>query len=49
MISGRAEGQWRSEIAEEGLWEVFNAIFKLRSCPLSMQSYILQQWIRRII
>ena len=24
-------------------------IFELRSCPLSMQSYILQQQIRRII
>ena len=40
-ISRGAKGQWRSEIAEEGTGssqEVFNVIFKLRSCPLSMQS-----------
>ena len=39
-ISRVAKGQWRLEITEEE-WrssqEVFNAIFKLRSCPLSMQ------------
>ena len=40
-ISRDAKDQWRPEIAEEE-WrssqEVFNAIFELRSCPLSMQS-----------
>ena len=40
-ISRGAEGQQRSEIAEEGteeFVEVFNVIFELRSCPLSMHS-----------
>ena len=40
MISRVAKGQRRSEITKEE-WrssqEVFNAIFKLRSCLLSMQ------------
>ena len=41
IYSRGAEGQWRSEIAEEerrSSREVFNAIFEVRSCPLSMQS-----------
>ena len=36
--SERLRRGWRS------LWEVFNAIFKLRSCPLSMHSiYTIQR------
>ena len=41
MISRGAAGQQRSEIAEEeqrSSQEVFNAIFELRGCPLSVQS-----------
>ena len=41
MISRDAKGQWRSEIAEEewrSFQEVINAIFQLRSCPLSVPS-----------
>ena len=40
MISRGAEGQQKAEVTEEerrSLQEVFNAIFGLRSCPLSMQ------------
>ena len=40
MISRGAKGQWKAEVTEEerrSLQEVFNAIFQLRSCPLSMQ------------
>ena len=40
MISRVAEGQQRSEITEEeqrSSQEVFNVIFELRSCPLSVQ------------
>ena len=50
-ISRGAEGQQRSEIAEEGteeFVEVFNAIFELRSCPLSMHSIYTIQRRRRI-
>ena len=40
MISRVAKGQRRSEITEEE-WrssqDVFNAIFEMRSCPLSVQ------------
>ena len=39
-ISRGAEGQQKAEVTEEewrSLQEVFNAIFKLRSCPLSVQ------------
>ena len=39
-ISRVAEGQQRSEITEKeqrSSREVFNVIFELRSCPLSMQ------------
>ena len=49
-ISRGAEGQRRSEVAEEerrSLREVFNVIFKLRSCPLSVHSiYTIQQRCR---
>ena len=40
MISRGTEGQRKAEVTEGGrrsLWEVFNAIFELRSCPLSVQ------------
>ena len=30
------------------MWEVFNAIFELRSCPLSMHSIYTIQWRHRI-
>ena len=39
-ISRGAEGQQKAEVTEEeqrSSWEVFNAIFELRSCPLSVQ------------
>ena len=50
MISGRAEGQWRSERLrrQRSSREAFNAIFKLRSCPLSMHSIYTIQRRRRI-
>ena len=50
-ISRGAKGQQRSEIVEEGteeFVEVFNAIFELRSCPLSMHSIYTIQRRRRI-
>ena len=40
MISRGAKGQWKAEVTEEeqrSLQEVFNAIFELRSCSLSVQ------------
>ena len=39
MISRGAEGQRKAEVTKKeqrSSWEVFNVIFKLRSCPLSV-------------
>ena len=39
-VSGVAKGQQKAKVTEEeqrSSWEVFDVIFELRSCPLSIQ------------